>query len=71
MWIIKLNTNLRLIILYVSIKDLSKQLVGAKGKLIGYHCDVTNNQSVKQAFDWIEDNYGGVNILVSSAGLGR
>lgn len=44
-------------------------MIGASGKVIGYRCDVTDNEAVKKAFDWIDANYGGVKILINNAGL--
>lgn len=53
------------------IQALSEQLIGAKGQLIGHFCDVTDNDSVKETFDWIETEFGGVNVVVNNAGIGR
>lgn len=53
------------------LKELNKQLTGEKGKVIGQHCDVTDKVEVKKVFDWIDSNYGGVSILVNSAGIGK
>lgn len=39
------------------------------GILIGYECDIGNLDSVISTFDWIECQYGGVNILVNNAGV--
>lgn len=32
------------------------------------NCDVRNEDSVKRAFDWVENNLGGVHIMVNNAG---
>ncbi|KAM7349695.1 uncharacterized protein ACRADG_008542 [Cochliomyia hominivorax] len=37
-----------------------------------YHkCDVSNEKSVKEAFKWIEENVGGIDVLVNNAGIFR
>jgi NADP+-dependent farnesol dehydrogenase len=34
-------------------------------------CDITEQQSVQGAFQWIEQKLGGVHVLVNNAGCGR
>lgn len=64
-------SSYQLNVILVGLQELSTQLIDATGKLIGVQCDVTDNESVKTAFDWIEANYGGVNIVINNAGLSR
>ncbi|KAL5275437.1 DHRS11.2 family protein [Megaselia abdita] len=32
-------------------------------------CDVTNEDSIKKAFEWIEQNLGGIDVLINNAGV--
>jgi NADP+-dependent farnesol dehydrogenase len=34
-------------------------------------CDVTDETSIKAAFEWVETNLGGVDILINNAGCNR
>ncbi|XP_037935024.1 farnesol dehydrogenase-like [Teleopsis dalmanni] len=54
------------------VEELKEQV--AKGKKENLHarqCDVSNEDSVNEAFDWIEKNLGGIDILVNNAGIFR
>lgn len=42
---------------------------GTKGKLVGYKCDVSSEEEIKNAFAWIKSNFGGVDVLVNNAGI--
>jgi NAD(P)-dependent dehydrogenase (short-subunit alcohol dehydrogenase family) len=50
---------------------LVDELKNAPGKVYAYKCDVSDPNSVKEAFDWVEAKLGGVDILVNSAGVFR
>ena len=50
---------------------IKNELVGAKGKLYARQCDVSKPESIKETFDWIEQEFGGLNILVNNAGVSR
>lgn len=50
------------------IEEYSKAL---SGKVHAYKCDVSNSESVKAAFTWIEENFGSIHILVNNAGILR
>lgn len=41
----------------------------SKGKLYAVHCDITNEDDIKSAFNWVEQNVGGVDVLVNNAGI--
>lgn len=41
----------------------------AKGKLYSLKCDVSNDDDVKKAFEWIEKTFGAVHVLVNNAGV--
>lgn len=51
------------------LQELANDLKSASGKVYAFKCDVSNQQSVKSAFAWIEENVGGVSILVNNAGV--
>ncbi|CAD7079035.1 unnamed protein product [Hermetia illucens] len=41
----------------------------ARSRVHPIQCDVTNEEVVKTTFKWIDDNLGGIDILVNSAGV--
>lgn len=47
----------------------SKELGDLRGIFLAKNCDVSNHESVKSAFKWIEDKFGSISILVNSAGI--
>lgn len=49
----------------------TKVLASATGKLHALKCDVSNEEDIKSAFAWIENNLGAVHILVNNAGVVR
>ncbi|KAJ6636260.1 Farnesol dehydrogenase [Pseudolycoriella hygida] len=51
------------------VEQLRASLFGAKGQLNAVECDITNEQSVKQAYAWIENALGGIDLLVNNAGV--
>ncbi|XP_069683468.1 farnesol dehydrogenase-like isoform X2 [Periplaneta americana] len=51
------------------IKELSETLSSEPGKLYALKCDVTKEADVKDAFEWVKSNLGGVDILVNNAGV--
>ena len=53
------------------VEDLIKDLGVSKGKAYAYKCDVSDPESVKEAFKWIESKFGVVNILINNAGIIR
>ena len=53
------------------IEDNVKDFPAEYGKVHARSCDITNLESIKETFDWIEEQLGSVNILVNNAGIGR
>lgn len=51
------------------IEALRASLFGAPGQLFAFECDVTSEQSVHGAFEWIEKTQGGVTFLINNAGI--
>lgn len=41
----------------------------AKGKLYSFKCDISNDNDVVNAFEWIENKFGAVHVLVNNAGV--
>lgn len=41
----------------------------ATGKLHAIKCDLTNEDDIRQAFAWVNENWNGVDILVNNAGI--
>lgn len=53
------------------VESLIAELGSTKGKAYAYKCDVSDPKSVEEAFKWIEEKFGVVNILVNNAGIAR
>lgn len=53
------------------VEQLRASLFGSSGQLNAVECDITSEQSVKQAFSWIEKTLGGIDLLVNNAGVVR
>ena len=43
----------------------------ATGTIHALQCDVSDEEAVKRAFEWVEENLGGVDILINNAGTLR
>ncbi|XP_060525369.1 farnesol dehydrogenase-like [Cylas formicarius] len=53
------------------VEQLAKKLSGEKGKLVAVQADLTKEQDIKAAFEYVLKNLGPVNILVNNAGLSK
>ncbi|KAF2896700.1 hypothetical protein ILUMI_09476, partial [Ignelater luminosus] len=53
------------------IEELSKRLEGKKGKLYACQVDMTQEEDILKAFQWIKDTLGPVHILINNAGILR
>lgn len=50
------------------IEALNNKVTG-EGKIIGKKCDLTVESEILDLFKWINDNLGGVDILINNAAL--
>lgn len=53
------------------VEQLRLSLFGAEGQLNAVECDITNEDSVKRAYQWIEKTLGGIDLLINNAGAVR
>lgn len=51
------------------IKEMADNLGDFPGKIHARNCDVSDLQSVKEAFEWIAAEFGSINILVNNAAI--
>nr|CAD7196673.1 unnamed protein product [Timema douglasi] len=51
------------------VEELAAGLKSAPGKLYAVKADISKEEDIIAAFDWIKKNLGGVDILVNNAGL--
>ncbi|XP_018565965.1 farnesol dehydrogenase-like [Anoplophora glabripennis] len=51
------------------IEELSQKLIGKSGKLHAVKADLTKEEDILGAFEWVKDNLGPVHILVNNAGI--
>ncbi|CAO1439593.1 unnamed protein product [Diamesa tonsa] len=51
------------------IEDLIKELGATPGKAYAYKCDVTDQESIKETFKWIEEQFGSIHIMINNAGV--
>lgn len=51
------------------IEEIAKELGKISGQIHACKCDVSDVQSIKEAFKWIEDKFGIIHILVNNAGV--
>ena len=52
------------------INEYAQKLTGeGYGNVYAYKCDVTDLQSIKNTFKWIEEKFGVIHIIVNNAGI--
>ncbi|KAK4879387.1 hypothetical protein RN001_007533 [Aquatica leii] len=51
------------------IEKLAETLKSKRGKLYAVKADITKEKDILEAFDWITNNIGPVNILINNAGV--
>ncbi|OXU25045.1 hypothetical protein TSAR_011238 [Trichomalopsis sarcophagae] len=42
-----------------------------KGSFYAYECDIANEQSISNAFQWIEEKFKTIHVIVNNAGVGK
>ena len=52
------------------VDELAKQ-VGNKGKIHSVKCDISDEERVAEAFEWVDKNLGAISILINNAGIVR
>lgn len=54
------------------IEELSSEISeNCRGKIIARKCDISDYNSMKEAFKWIEENFKVIHILINNAGTGQ
>ncbi|XP_037050742.1 farnesol dehydrogenase-like [Bradysia coprophila] len=52
------------------VNELKSQIPeNCAGELHSFKCDLQREENVKAAFKWIEDTFGGVDVLINNAGI--
>ncbi|CAO1439584.1 unnamed protein product [Diamesa tonsa] len=51
------------------IEEIIKDLGSTAGNIYAYKCDVTDQESIKETFKWIEEQFGCIRILINNAGV--
>lgn len=51
------------------VEEYAKLLGDTPGKIYAQKCDVSDEQSIKETFKWIEQKFGSINILVNNAAI--
>lgn len=54
-----------------NIEKLANDNKHLQGKIHAVECDIMKPESIAAAFDWVERNFGGVDVLVNNAGVIR
>lgn len=52
-----------------NIEKLAKKLESQKGKLYAFKADISREEDILKAFNWVSDNLGPVSILINNAGV--
>nr|QYV43146.1 FOLD4 [Colaphellus bowringi] len=53
------------------IEELAQELIDFEGKLFPLQADISKEEDILAAFDWIKSNLGPIHILVNNAGLAQ
>ncbi|XP_044731920.1 farnesol dehydrogenase-like [Chrysoperla carnea] len=51
------------------LEDLKQQVSNESGQFYGVQCDIRKETDIIGAFEWVEKNLGGVDVLINNAGL--
>uniref|UniRef100_A0A0V0GAH4 Putative dehydrogenase n=1 Tax=Triatoma dimidiata TaxID=72491 RepID=A0A0V0GAH4_TRIDM len=51
------------------LQKLEKECSASSGVLKGLKCDVTKEDDVKEAFKWVDENWGPVHVIVNNAAI--
>ncbi|XP_046744603.1 farnesol dehydrogenase-like [Diprion similis] len=51
------------------LETLSASLKGAKGKFYVKQCDLTKDQDLLDALEWVDSEFGGIDVLINNAGV--
>lgn len=54
---------------YERLEENIRNIGWTKGTIYPHRCDISDYESIKETFKWIEDNFGEINILVNNAAL--
>ncbi|KAK3920846.1 Farnesol dehydrogenase, partial [Frankliniella fusca] len=49
--------------------ELAARLEGEKGKLYPVAADLTREEDIRRLYEWVDDNLGGVSVVVNNAGM--
>ena len=70
---LKLGSSFNVAVGYANSKDMAEETVNeitnSGGNALSVHIDVTDINSIDEAFEFIEEEYGEVNILINNAGI--
>lgn len=62
------KNNLIVVGLARRVEKIEEYAKCSSGEIHAYKCDVSNSESIKSAFKWIEEKFGVIHILVNNAG---
>ncbi|XP_075238659.1 dehydrogenase/reductase SDR family member 11-like [Lycorma delicatula] len=51
------------------VQEIADQMKNENGKVYAVKADITKEEDIKVAFEWIKKNLGGVDILINNAGI--